>query len=107
MSFERIGILSIGEMGYHWARVLGGHGVKVFSCVDGRSAATRERARSIGVELAPTLVELVSQVDLMVSIVVPSAAVETSGSSLDTRSSISTATPRAATTSVATPIRHR
>ena len=76
MSFERIGILSIGEMGYHWARVLGGHGVKVFSCVDGRSAATRERARSIGVELAPSLVELVSQVDLIVSIVVPSAAKE-------------------------------
>jgi 3-hydroxyisobutyrate dehydrogenase-like beta-hydroxyacid dehydrogenase len=76
MSFKRIGILSIGEMGYHWARVLDAHGVKVLSFADGRSAATRERARSIGVELAPSLEELVSQVDLVVSIVVPSAAID-------------------------------
>jgi 3-hydroxyisobutyrate dehydrogenase-like beta-hydroxyacid dehydrogenase len=74
MSFERIGILSIGEMGYHWARVLGAHGVKVSSFLEGRSAATRERARSTGVELAPSLEDLVSKADLVVSIVVPSAA---------------------------------
>jgi 3-hydroxyisobutyrate dehydrogenase-like beta-hydroxyacid dehydrogenase len=74
MSFERIGILSIGEMGYHWARVLGAHGVKVVTVAEGRSAATRERARSIGVELARSMEDLVSQVDLIVSIVVPSAA---------------------------------
>jgi 3-hydroxyisobutyrate dehydrogenase-like beta-hydroxyacid dehydrogenase len=74
MSFKSIGILSIGEMGYHWARVLGAHGVKVVTCADGRSAATRERARSIGVELARSMEDLVSQVDLIVSIVVPSAA---------------------------------
>jgi 3-hydroxyisobutyrate dehydrogenase-like beta-hydroxyacid dehydrogenase len=74
MSFERIGILSIGEMGYHWARVLGAHGVKVVTVAEGRSAATRERARNIGVELARSMEDLVSQVDLIVSIVVPSAA---------------------------------
>jgi 3-hydroxyisobutyrate dehydrogenase-like beta-hydroxyacid dehydrogenase len=74
MSFERIGILSIGEMGYHWARVLGAHGVKVYSFLEGRSAATRERAHSIGVELAPSMEDLVSKADLVVSIVVPSAA---------------------------------
>ncbi len=76
MSFERIGILSIGEMGYHWARVLGAHGVKVFSVADGRSSATRERAHKVGVELAPSLEDLIAQVDLIVSIVVPSAAKE-------------------------------
>jgi 3-hydroxyisobutyrate dehydrogenase-like beta-hydroxyacid dehydrogenase len=74
MTFENIGILSIGEMGYHWARVLSAHGVKVRTCAEGRSAATRERAHSIGVEFVPTLEELVSKVDLVVSIVVPSAA---------------------------------
>ena len=74
MSFASIGILSIGEMGYHWARVLGTHGVKIISSADGRSAATCERARSIGVELVPSIEELVSRVDLIVSIVVPSAA---------------------------------
>jgi 3-hydroxyisobutyrate dehydrogenase-like beta-hydroxyacid dehydrogenase len=76
MRFEKIGILSIGEMGYHWARVLGGHGVKVVTFANGRSAATRERARNIGVELAPSMEEMLSQVDLVVSIVVPSAAKE-------------------------------
>jgi 3-hydroxyisobutyrate dehydrogenase-like beta-hydroxyacid dehydrogenase len=74
MSFERIGILSIGEMGYHWARVLGAHGMKTYSFLEGRSAATRERARSVGVEIAPSLEDLVSKTDLVVSIVVPSAA---------------------------------
>jgi 3-hydroxyisobutyrate dehydrogenase-like beta-hydroxyacid dehydrogenase len=76
MSFERIGILSIGEMGYHWARALGAHGVKVFSVAQGRSAATQERARQVGVELVPSLEDLIARVDLIVSIVVPSAAKE-------------------------------
>ena len=26
MAFARIGILSIGEMGYHWAKILTGRG---------------------------------------------------------------------------------
>jgi 3-hydroxyisobutyrate dehydrogenase-like beta-hydroxyacid dehydrogenase len=76
MSFKSIGILSIGEMGYQWARVLAEHGVEVYTYVDGRSAATRERARNIGAELTPSLDNLVSRVDLVVSIVVPSAAKE-------------------------------
>jgi 3-hydroxyisobutyrate dehydrogenase-like beta-hydroxyacid dehydrogenase len=74
MSFKSVAILSIGEMGYHWARVLGAHGVKVFTFAENRSAATRERARSVGVELVSTLDELLLKVDLVVSIVVPSAA---------------------------------
>jgi 3-hydroxyisobutyrate dehydrogenase-like beta-hydroxyacid dehydrogenase len=76
MIFKRVAILSIGEMGYHWARVLGEHGVKVVTFAEDRSAATRERARRIGVEFAPSMEDLVSGVDLMVSIVVPSAAKE-------------------------------
>jgi 3-hydroxyisobutyrate dehydrogenase-like beta-hydroxyacid dehydrogenase len=76
MSFKTIGILSIGEMGYQWARVLAEHGVGVYTYVDGRSAATRERARNIGAQLTPSLDNLVSRVDLVVSIVAPSAAKE-------------------------------
>jgi 3-hydroxyisobutyrate dehydrogenase-like beta-hydroxyacid dehydrogenase len=74
MSFNRIGILSIGEMGYHWARVLTAHGVEVVTLDAGRSAATRERARSLGVKLVPSMDDLIAQVELTVSIVVPSAA---------------------------------
>ena len=31
MGLRRIGILSIGEMGYHWARLLTSHGVEVLT----------------------------------------------------------------------------
>ncbi|NIO09343.1 MAG: DUF1932 domain-containing protein [Deltaproteobacteria bacterium] len=74
MSFEHIGILSIGEMGYHWARTLGAHGVKILSVLGNRSEATRRRAESVQVEHVPSMEELVSRVDLIVSIVVPFAA---------------------------------
>ncbi len=74
MAFERIGILSIGEMGYHWARVLTSHGVRVLTYAQDRSETTRKRAENIGVECVPSLPALVKNADLIVSIVVPSAA---------------------------------
>ncbi len=75
MSFNQIGILSIGEMGYHWARTLSAHGVNVLTYAGNRSEATRKRAESVDVELVPSLEELVSRADLIVSIVVPFAAI--------------------------------
>ncbi len=74
MGFNQIGILSIGEMGYHWARTLGANGAKVLTFAGDRSEATRRRAESVGVELVPSLEDLVSRADLIVSIVVPFAA---------------------------------
>ena len=74
MGFNQIGILSIGEMGYHWSRTLGAHGAKVLTFAGDRSEATRKRAESVGVELVPSLEDLVSRADLIVSIVVPFAA---------------------------------
>ena len=74
MGFNQIGILSIGEMGYHWARTLGAHGAKVLTFAGDRSEATQKRAESVGVELVPSLEDLVSRADLVVSIVVPFAA---------------------------------
>lgn len=75
MAFERIGILSIGEMGYHWARVLSGHGVRVLTYAGDRSETTRKRAENAGVECVPSLAALVKDADLIVSIVVPFAAI--------------------------------
>ena len=46
MAFERIGILSIGEMGYHWAKILTGRGVKVLTYAKDRSETTRKRAEN-------------------------------------------------------------
>ena len=74
MTFHRIGILSIGEMGYHWATALRDHGVEVLTCLKGRSEVTRKRARNAGVKEVSTLTELVADSDLIVSLVVPSAA---------------------------------
>ena len=74
MAFERIGILSIGEMGYHWAKILTGRGVEVLTYAKDRSEATRKRAETVGVKCVPSTVTLVKDTDLIVSIVVPSAA---------------------------------
>ena len=73
MAFQRIGILSIGEMGYHWARHLKEHGVEVVTSTKGRSELTQKRAQNAGAR-SVSLKRLVSEADLIVSIVVPSAA---------------------------------
>src|SRR5918994_2010291 len=74
MAFERIGILSIGEMGYHWARILSSRGVEVLTYAEDRSETTRSRAENIGVKCLPSMDRLVQDADLIVSIVVPFAA---------------------------------
>jgi 3-hydroxyisobutyrate dehydrogenase-like beta-hydroxyacid dehydrogenase len=75
MSFQRVGILSIGEMGYHWARILASRGVEVLTYVKDRGEVTRKRAENAGVTPLPSMERLVQDADLMVSIVVPSAAI--------------------------------
>jgi 3-hydroxyisobutyrate dehydrogenase-like beta-hydroxyacid dehydrogenase len=74
MAFERIGILSIGEMGYHWAKILTGRGVEVLTYAKDRSETTRKRAETVGVRCVRSTATLVKDADLIVSIVVPSAA---------------------------------
>ena len=74
MAFAKIGIMSIGEMGYHWAKLLLRHGVEVLTYDRNRSPVTRKRAENAGVMSAGTLIELCTKADLIVSIVVPSAA---------------------------------
>jgi 3-hydroxyisobutyrate dehydrogenase-like beta-hydroxyacid dehydrogenase len=74
MAIQRIGILSIGEMGYHWAKILTARGVKVLTYAKDRSETTRQRAEKLGVECVPSLESLAKDADLIVSIVVPFAA---------------------------------
>jgi L-threonate 2-dehydrogenase len=73
MGFRRIAILSIGEMGFHWARLLNEHGIDVLTAVEGRSDVTRKRAENAGARILP-MTQLAAEADLIVSIVVPSAA---------------------------------
>jgi 3-hydroxyisobutyrate dehydrogenase-like beta-hydroxyacid dehydrogenase len=74
MSFRHIGILSIGEMGFHWARLLTGKSVEVLTFDKNRSQVTRRRAVNAGVTSVPSMAELASASDLIVSLVVPTAA---------------------------------
>jgi putative dehydrogenase len=74
VAFAKIGIMSIGEMGYHWAKLLTEHGAEVMTFDRNRSNVTRKRAENAGVKSTGTLVELCTRADLIVSIVVPSAA---------------------------------
>src|SRR5215813_12453429 len=74
MAFQKIGILSIGEMGYHWAKILNSRGAEVLTYAQDRSETTRKRAENVGVKCLPSMNDLVQKSELLVSIVVPSAA---------------------------------
>jgi len=74
MAFQRIGILSIGEMGYHWAQLLRSHGVEVLTYDRDRGEISRKRGENAGVRALPSMTDLVQMSELIVSIVVPSAA---------------------------------
>ena len=74
MSFEKIGIMSIGEMGFHWAKLLKSHGVEVSTYDQDRGEVSRKRGENAGVESVGSMAELVASAELIVSIVVPSAA---------------------------------
>lgn len=74
MGFQKIGIMSIGEMGFHWAKLLKSHGVAVLTYDKDRGAVSRERAVNAGVTSVASMAELVREAELIVSIVVPFAA---------------------------------
>jgi putative dehydrogenase len=74
VAFRKIGIMSIGEMGYHWAKLLKEHGAEVLTYDRDRSQVTQKRAENAGVKPTASLVDLCATADLIVSIVVPSAA---------------------------------
>jgi 3-hydroxyisobutyrate dehydrogenase-like beta-hydroxyacid dehydrogenase len=74
VSFQRIGIMSIGEMGFHWAKLLKSRGVEVLTYDKDRGEVSRKRGENAGVKSVASMAELVRSADLIVSIVVPSAA---------------------------------
>jgi 3-hydroxyisobutyrate dehydrogenase-like beta-hydroxyacid dehydrogenase len=74
VAFQKIGIMSIGEMGFHWAKLLKSHGAEVFTYDKDRGEVSRRRAENAGVKSLPSMTALVREADLIVSIVVPFAA---------------------------------
>jgi 3-hydroxyisobutyrate dehydrogenase-like beta-hydroxyacid dehydrogenase len=74
---DRIGILHPGEMGQAVGRVLKSGGLRVAVALEGRGPATRARAEAAGLEDLGTLERLSAECDLVLSILVPSAALDT------------------------------
>jgi 3-hydroxyisobutyrate dehydrogenase-like beta-hydroxyacid dehydrogenase len=74
VTLKKIGLLSIGEMGFHWAKLLKSHGVEVLTYDRDRGEVSRKRGENAGVKSVDSMVDLVRESDLIVSIVVPSAA---------------------------------
>jgi 3-hydroxyisobutyrate dehydrogenase-like beta-hydroxyacid dehydrogenase len=74
-NLRRVGIMSVGDMGAGFGAVLRENGLEVYTCLAGRSDLTRLRAEEAGFIDAPDFDALVSQIDLFISVLVPSEAV--------------------------------
>ena len=74
MDVKTVGILSPGDMGHAVGRALGAHGLRVITCLEGRSERTRSLARQGNIIDVESIDEMVSQADLVLSILVPSEA---------------------------------
>jgi 3-hydroxyisobutyrate dehydrogenase-like beta-hydroxyacid dehydrogenase len=69
-----IALMSPGDMGHAVAAMLRGHGLRVITCLAGRSARTRALAERAGIEPVADDDLLVREADLLLSILVPAEA---------------------------------
>jgi 3-hydroxyisobutyrate dehydrogenase-like beta-hydroxyacid dehydrogenase len=71
-----VGLLFPGEMGAGFGKLLTASGVRVITCLQGRSARTVQLSRDAGIEPMQSLGEVASQSSLLFSLVETSAAVQ-------------------------------
>jgi 3-hydroxyisobutyrate dehydrogenase-like beta-hydroxyacid dehydrogenase len=74
MTLKTVGIISAGEMGSGVGTVLTQHGLRVLTVLEGRGAATRERAAKAGMQDAGDYDTLVQESQIFLSILPPAAA---------------------------------
>ncbi len=74
MKTMNIGIISPGDMGSAIGKVLSGSGYRVLTALDGRSELTRLRAQEAGMLDVQSIDRLVTESDLILSVLVPSEA---------------------------------
>ena len=74
MMVNTVAIMSPGDMGHAVGQVLSESGIDVITCTDGRSQRTKNLAEMAGLRQVATLEDMVSQADLVLSIMVPSKA---------------------------------
>ena len=69
-----VGILSPGDMGHTVGGVLRQNGLRLITCLEGRSQRTRQLAEKAGIEDVLTYPQFVTEADLILSIMVPAQA---------------------------------
>jgi 3-hydroxyisobutyrate dehydrogenase-like beta-hydroxyacid dehydrogenase len=74
MRLKTVGILSPGDMGHTVGQVLGSHGLRVITCLQGRSERTRSLAGRAHIADLPSYQALVEEADVILSILVPAHA---------------------------------
>ena len=79
MAITTVGLLSPGEMGHTVGGVLRANGLRVQTCLAGRGPRSRALAAEAGIEDTPSLADLVGSVEILLSILVPAAAVDIAG----------------------------
>ena len=72
--YPTVAVMSPGDMGHAVAATLRAHGLRVITCLEGRSARTRALAEQAGIEAVPDDDALVREADLLLSILVPAQA---------------------------------
>ena len=76
MSIRSVGIISPGDMGSAIGKILRDSGLDVVTCLEGRSELTRLRAKESGMRDIQSVDNLIIEVDLILSVLVPSKALE-------------------------------
>jgi 3-hydroxyisobutyrate dehydrogenase-like beta-hydroxyacid dehydrogenase len=76
-SATTVGVLYCGDMGSAFGKLLRKGGLRAVTTCEGRSPATQERALNSGIEILPTLDDVVAQSYIVFSLVLPSSALET------------------------------
>jgi L-threonate 2-dehydrogenase len=71
-----VGLLSPGDMGHNVANVLRHGGLRVITCLNGRTSRSATLAEQAGIEVVDSDETMVREADLLLSIVPPARAVE-------------------------------
>lgn len=83
MAITTIGLQSPGDMGHSIGGVLHANGLRVVTCLEGRSERSRTLAAKAGIEDGGSLEDIVREVDVFLSVLVPSSALEFAGKVAD------------------------
>lgn len=85
-----VGILSPGDMGHTVGNVLRENGLRVITCLTGRSQRTQQLAEKAGIVNVPTYSQFVTEADLILSIMVPAQAMSAASAVAETLQQVDT-----------------